>query len=225
LIWLGQIGAIEFHTWFSRITVSPGESVVEPDGEKADDVTKYPDFIIFDLDPYIYSGKEKHGAEPELNRAAFEAVSQVAQWLKEILDSLSLSAFIKTSGRTGLHVFVPVQRKLNYRSIRSVARTVAISVMQAHPQQVSIDWAVEKRTNKVFIDYNQNVRGKTLGAVYAPRVEPQATISTPLHWDELGHIYPTDFTVLTVHERLARIGDIWSNILKAKGDLVSLLKV
>jgi bifunctional non-homologous end joining protein LigD len=225
LIWLGQIGSIEFHTWFSRISPGPEKRAGDPASNDPEDITDYPDFIIFDLDPYIYSGKEQRGAEPELNRAAFKAVSRVAAWLKEILDSLSLSAFVKTSGRTGLHIYVPIERKLTYRDVRSAARTIATYALQAHPADISIDWTVEKRTGRVFIDYNQNVRGKTLGAVYAPRVAPEATVSTPLRWDELGKIYPTDFTIFTVPGRLAEIGDLWSGILDAKRDLGKLLKL
>ena len=225
LLWLGQMGSIEFHTWFSRISLSPEGIVGEPDDKRPADVTNYPDFIIFDLDPYIYSGNEAAGDEPELNRAGFLKVGQVALWLKEILDSLSLSSFVKTSGRTGLHIYVPINRRLDYRAVRSAAETIARFVLQQHPEDVSTEWTVEKRSGKVFIDYNQNVRGKTLGAIYAPRVAPEATVSAPLRWDEIGKVYPTDFTILSVPGRLREMGDLWADILEAKRDLKSLLKI
>jgi bifunctional non-homologous end joining protein LigD len=97
--------------------------------------------------------------------------------------------------------------------------------LQQHPKDVSTEWTVDKRTGKVFIDYNQNVRGKTLGAIYAPRIAPEATVSTPLRWDEIGKVYPTDFTILSVPGRLEEIGDLWVNILEAKRDLKSLLRI
>jgi bifunctional non-homologous end joining protein LigD len=225
LLWLGQIGSIEFHSWFSRINLlSEGKQEII-DKKEIDDPTNFPDFIVFDLDPYIYSGLESKGAEPELNRRAFSMTCKVALWLKQILSSLSLEAFVKTSGRTGLHIYVPVNRQLDYRSIRSAAQTISRFALEQHPDEVSIDWSVEKRAGKVFIDYNQNVRSKTLGAIYSPRASVEATVSTPLNWDELDKIYPTDFTVLTVPERVAHIGDIWANILEAKSDLNKLLKI
>ena len=223
LLWLGQVGSIEFHTWFSRLSLLPEGIVGEPDNNKLPDITNYPDFIVFDLYPYIYSGKEPPGAEPELNRAGFLKVGQVALWLKEILDSLSLSSFIKTSGRTGLHIFVPINRRLDYRAVRSAAETISHFVLQQHPEEVSMEWAVEKRAGKVFIDHNQNVRGKTLGAIYAPRVAAEATVSVPLSWDEIGKVYPTDFTILSVPDRLKENGDLWADILEAKRDFKSLL--
>ncbi len=224
LLWLGQLGTIEYHSWFSRISLAPEGSFGEPGGQESGDITDYPDFIIFDIDPYIYSGKEARGAEPELNPQAFAQAGRVALWLKEILDGLSLSSFIKTSGRTGLHIYVPINRRMDYRAVRASAGTIARFVQQEHPGEVVIDWAVEKRTGKVFIDYNQNVRGKTLGSVYAPRAAPGGTVSVPLLWDELGKIYPTDFNILMVPGRLAAMGDLWAGILDAKRDLQSSLK-
>ena len=90
-------------------------------GEEAfdDSILNYPDFIVFDLDPYIYSGEEKKGAEPELNRAAFLKTCDVGFWLKDLLDSMSLSSFVKTTGKTGLHIYVPIIRHFSYDEVRS----------------------------------------------------------------------------------------------------------
>jgi bifunctional non-homologous end joining protein LigD len=95
--------------------------------------------------------------------------------------------------------------------------------LQQHPNQVTVDWAVEKRAGKVFLDYNQNVRGKTLASIYSPRPSPQASVSVPLKWEELGKVYPTDFTILNVPKRLAAVGDLWSDILEKKVDLDKLI--
>ncbi len=83
---------------------------------------------------------------------------------------------------------------------------------------------MEKRPGKVFLDYNQNVRGKTLISIYSPRATPEATVSTPLRWDELGKAYPTDFTIFNVPERLARLGDLWADILDKQNDLKEMLE-
>jgi bifunctional non-homologous end joining protein LigD len=219
LIWLGQQANIEFHTWFSRITSDPEMTTKKDTGYLLD----YPDFIVFDLDPYIYSGLEKAGDEPELNRKAFDKVCEVATWLKDVLDKLALKAFVKTSGKTGLHIYVPIVRNLDYKAVRSAAETIGRFVLQDHPSDVTMDWAVEKRNGKVFIDYNQNVRGKTLAAAYSPRPAPEATVSTPLRWEELGKVYPTDFTIMTVSRRLKEMGDLWSDILRAKRDVKEIL--
>ncbi|HEX7364314.1 MAG TPA: DNA ligase D, partial [Dehalococcoidia bacterium] len=219
LIWLGQQADIEFHTWFSRISPVPDMRTKKDTNYLLD----YPDFIIFDLDPYIYSGKEKAGDEPELNRKAFDKVCQVALWLKEVVDKLSLKAFVKTSGKTGLHMYIPIVRNLDYKAVRSAAETIGRFVLQGHPSDITMEWSVEKRKGKVFVDYNQNVRGKTLAAAYSPRPAPEATVSTPLRWNELGKVYPTEFTILTVPERLKKTGDLWADILGAKRDVKELV--
>jgi bifunctional non-homologous end joining protein LigD len=97
--------------------------------------------------------------------------------------------------------------------------------LKRHPKYVTTEWAVEKRRGKIFLDYNQNVRGKTLASVYSPRPSPLATVSTPLRWDEIGKVYPTDFTIENVPDRLARLGDLWADILNSKRDLKKLLKL
>ncbi len=226
LLWLGQAANIEFHSWFSSIRPAiGGEAHTEPadETEDLDALTDYPDFIVFDLDPYIYSGAESQGDEPQLNREGFARTCEAALWLKEILDKLSLEAFIKTSGRTGLHIYVPVVRQFNYHAVHSAAKTICTFVQQRHPKTVTTEWAVEKRSGKVFLDYNQNLRGKTLASVYSPRPAPEATVSAPLSWDELGKVYPTNFTISNMPDRLAKLGDLWANILKAKRDLKTLL--
>ncbi|MBI4571618.1 MAG: ATP-dependent DNA ligase, partial [Chloroflexi bacterium] len=93
----------------------------------------------------------------------------------------------------------------------------------AHPRDVTMEWSVDKRPGKVFLDYNQNARGKTLASIYSPRALAGAPVSMPLRWDELSEVYPTDFTILTVPKRLASTGDLWAGILEAKHDLEGLL--
>jgi bifunctional non-homologous end joining protein LigD len=224
LLWLGQLADLELHTWYSRVNPEPdarGRSTVFAGSLETmhASVLNYPDFIVFDLDPYLYSGKEARGAEPELHPEGFAATCQVALWLKEMLDDLGLVSFVKTTGRTGLHIYVPIQRSLDYEATHSVSETLARYLVQQHPDLVTAEWAVPKRKGKVFADYNQNVRGKTLASIYSPRVLPWAAVSMPIAWDEVGKVFPTDFTILTAVERLRKVGDLWSGILDAKRDL------
>jgi hypothetical protein len=86
-----------------------------------------------------------------------------------------------------------------------------------------MEWATEKRRGKVFVDHNQNTRGKTLAAQYSLRPSPEAAVSAPITWEELQSVYPTDFDIDTVPDRLAAIGDLWADILSAKQDLRALL--
>jgi bifunctional non-homologous end joining protein LigD len=222
LLWLGQIADIELHTWLSRIKPGP-DFKIDTTTKEPDLYANYPDFLVFDIDPYIYSGKEAPGDEPELNRNAFKKTCQISLEIKETLDRLALPSFVKTSGRTGLHIFIPVLRQADFHGIHAAAETLSQFLRQQHPAGITTDWAVEKRRGKIFLDYNQNVRGKTLASVYSPRPSPEATVSVPLRWDELDKIYPTDFTIVNTPDRLADLGDLWFGILNAKVDLVKLL--
>ena len=149
---------------------------------------------------------------------------EVAWGLKAILDELKLSAFIKTSGKTGLHIYVPVVRQYNYRITRKTCETVGRFLMQGRVKDVTMKWTVGKRTGKVFLDHNQNVRGKNMASIYSLRPAPNAPVSTPVTWDELDRVYPTDFTMDTVPERVEAMGDLWAGVLDAKHDLGRLLE-
>jgi bifunctional non-homologous end joining protein LigD len=228
LIWLGQIGDIETHTWYSRVNPEPdGEHLTTRFSGSLDNISgsslNYPDYIVFDLDPYLYSGEEKEGAEPELNRKAFAKTREVAHWLREALAGLSLSAFVKTSGMTGLHVYAPIIRNVEFDSVRAAAGAIGRFLMQQHSEEITMEWSVSKRKGKVFFDHNQNSRGKTLASAYSPRPSPEASVSMPLTWEEMDKVYPTDFTILNTPDRLTKVGDPWKGILDAKHDLKRLL--
>ena len=119
----------------------------------------------------------------------------MAYWLKDLLDSLSLSSFVKTTGKTGLHIYVPIVRHFDYDAVRSAAETVGRFLVRAHPKDITMEWSVPKRAGKIFFDHNQNVKGKTLASLYSPRPVGWAGVSMPLRWDELRDIYPTHFTI------------------------------
>ena len=222
LLWLGQSGNLEFHAWFSR-AIAPDDTELE--AGKADNIADLPDFIIFDLDPYIYSGKEPKGAEPELSRAGFSKTVQAAKWLRATLEKLSLPAYVKTSGKTGIHVYVPVVRKYGYDAVRALAESVASHLVREHQDDLTEEWLVAKRTGKVFIDYKQNTYTRTLASVYSPRASQNATVSMALPWEKLESVYPTDFTVLNAASYIAEHGDPWSDMMSHKANLDSVLKM
>jgi len=230
LLWLGQVGTLEFHVWHSRAQLEPEAAGAKTDYASSlaaleSSILNYPDYLVFDIDPYIYSGKEAKGAEPELNKRGFAVGKRVAFWLRALLKQMSLEAIVKTSGKTGLHVFVPIERTVTFDEARHICETVGRHVMRAHPKDITMDWAVEKRTGKIFIDYNMNVRGKTLNVAYSPRGVPGAPVSMPLSWEELEAAEPMDFTINNVPARLEKTGDRWHDVLKRKQSLTQAFGV
>jgi len=228
LLWLAQLGTLEFHVWHSRATPgpdAPGRGTDYSSSLEALEasVLDCPDYLVFDLDPYIYSGKEAPGDEPELNTVAFEKGKEVAFRLRELLQSMSLEAIVKTSGKTGLHVFVPIRRTLGFDKAREVCELVGRHLMRRHPKDITMDWSIPKRTGKIFLDYNMNVRGKTLNVAYSPRGAAGGPVSMPLTWEELASAHPLDFRISNAAERLAETGDRWRDALKRKQDLEGLL--
>ena len=228
LLWLGQSGTLEFHVWHSRAKLGPDAVSKSTDYAASLEsleasVLNYPDYVLFDIDPYIYSGKEAKGAEPELNTVAFEKGKEVAFWLRESPQGMSLDPIVKTSGKTGLHVFVPIRRTIDFDAARHVSELVGRHLQRLHPKDITLEWSVPKRTGKIFMDYNMNVRGKTLNVAYSPRGELGAPVSMPLTWDELAGAHPLDFTMANAPERLAQTGDRWQDALTRKQDLEKAL--
>ena len=224
LLWLAQSGTLEFHVWHSRAKPGPDAATQSTDfGESLPaleaSILNYPDYVVFDIDPYIYSGKEKPGDEPELNTVAFEKGKEVAFALRELLAGMGLEAVAKTSGKTGLHIFVPIERTLDFDAARKVSETVGRHLVRLRPKDVTVEWSVPKRTGKIFMDYNMNVRGKTLNSAYSPRGAPGAPVSMPLTWEELARAHPLDFRITNAPERLAQTGDRWKDVLTGKQSL------
>jgi bifunctional non-homologous end joining protein LigD len=228
LLWLGQMGGLELHPWFSRVDPAPdargrGRRFADSEAALKKSVLNYPDFVVVDLDPYEYSGREGKGEEPELHRRAFKRTRDLALRLRDMLGRLGLEIFVKTSGRTGLHLYLPILRKFDYDAVRGIAETIGRYALQQWPKEVTLEWAVERRTGKIFFDYNQNTRGKSLASILCPRRHPLGTVSMPVSWEELERVYPTDFTIRTVPGILKQQGDPWAGILSAKQDLAQLL--
>jgi bifunctional non-homologous end joining protein LigD len=229
LLWLAQSGTLEFHVWHSRAKPGPDAASKSTDYSSSlaaleSSVLNYPDYVVFDIDPYIYSGKEAPGEEPELNTVAFEKGKEIAFRLRELLASMGLEAIVKTSGKTGLHVFVPIERTLDFDAARKVSETVGRHLVRLHPKEVTVEWSIPKRTGKIFMDYNMNVRGKTLNVAYSPRGVPGAPVSMPLTWEELEKAHPLDFRITNVAERLAATGDRWHDALTRKQSLERALE-
>jgi bifunctional non-homologous end joining protein LigD len=228
LLWLAQLGTLEFHVWHSRATRGPdaperGTDYASSLQALESSVLDCPDYLVFDLDPYIYSGKEAPGDEPELNTVAFERGKEVAFRLREVLQSMSLDAVVKTSGKTGLHVFVPIRRAIGFDKARELCELVGRHLVRRHPKDITMEWSVPKRTGKIFLDYNMNVRGKTLNVAYSPRGAAGGPVSMPLTWEELSSAHPLDFRISNAAERLAATGDRWGDALTSKHDLDRLL--
>ena len=229
LLWLSQMAGLELHPWFSRIDAGPdvrgrGRKFSGSEATLDKSVLNFPDFVVFDLDPYEYSGRENKGEEPELHRRAFKRTRELALRLRELLAGLGLETFVKTSGRTGLHLYLPILRKFDYDAARGIAETIGRYALQKWPDDVTLEWSVERRTGKIFFDYNQNSRGKSLASIFSPRRHVLGTVSMPVDWDRLEEIYPTDFTLRTVPDLLQDRGDPWADILSTKQDLAVMLE-
>ncbi len=227
LVWCGQMGGLELHASHTRIAPAknlPGKTTGSLKNVE-NSVANHPDYLVLDLDPYIYSGKEKHKEEPQLHQKGFDKTCESALWLKEILDSLKLETFVKTSGKTGLHIYIPIERNIPYDAVRSCCETLGRYLLAAHPEDITMEWSIKKRPGKIFFDHNMNARGKTLPVPYSLRSAVEASASTPLEWKELGRVYPTDFTLFTVPERLSKKGDIWADILQHRNDLKKKLNL
>ena len=236
LLWIANLGCIEMHPWHSRIKdytackdiaegysssyyLPPAAIVVDILNEEKCGLN-YPDFIVFDLDPYIYSGEEKEEeGEPAYNINSFKAAVEVAYNLKDLLDMLTINSYVKTSGKTGLHIFVPINNRYSFNQTRRFAETIGKMLVRRYPQKVTMEWDTDKRKGKVFFDYNQNSIGKTIASVFSVRPTISATVSMSIKWEELQSILPTDFTISNTFEAIKKSDDAWKHILEKKQDL------
>ncbi len=201
LLWLANLGCIEMHPWYSR--VNNYDLINNADNPEIDQYgLNQPDFIVFDLDPYIYSGNESKYQEPEYNMKAFKITVETAYHLKDIFDKINVESFVKTSGKTGLHIFIPIINSYTYEQTRSFAQIIGKMLIKRLPSKITTEWNTENRKGKVFFDYNQNARGKTIASVFSPRPVDSATISMPIGWINLEHIIPTDYTITNALEIL-----------------------
>ena len=157
------------------------------------------DSAIFDLDP--------------ADGATYEQVVSVAKLLQVALTQLGLRGYPKTSGATGIHIYVPLDPVYEYSRVRTFVDTVGRLMLAANPDDITMDRHIPNRTGKVYIDVGQNRGGATIASVYSVRPRPGAPVSTPLRWDEIEEARPDDFTIATIWDRLSRVGDLFAPVL------------
>ena len=194
VIWAVQMSTVEFHPWNSR---------------RAD--TERPDEWRIDLDPMAQCG--------------FERVRRVALLAREVLDELGAVGWPKTSGASGMHIYVRIEPRWGFADLRRAALAFAREVERRAPAEVTTTWWRKDRDPRaVFVDYNQNARDHTIASAYSVRGLPEATVSTPLTWDEVDEVLPADFTIATVPARFAARGDLHSGIDDTAYSLETLLQ-
>lgn len=219
LLWLGQMASLEIHPWYSRASTEPDAHGMSTDYSSSDDaldesVLTYPDFVVFDLDPVLKDPDKPFDLD------TYKRTAEVAMSLKDILDSLKLRSYVKTSGKTGLHVYLPIRRVYTYHETRLIAETIGKHLTTMRPKDVTMVWQVSKReTNKIFFDHNQNVRGKTLASVYSVRPVQGAPVSFPIEWDEVLTSHAPDFNIYTAPVLLTERGERWSELLRDRQKL------
>jgi bifunctional non-homologous end joining protein LigD len=153
-------------------------------------------------------------------------VLDVARWVREELESLKAPGFAKTSGAGGLHVYVPMPAGTPYEAGLLFCQIVATMVAKKHPKVATVERSVKARGARIYVDYLQNIRGKTLASAYSARASEFAGVSTPVTWDEIDEgVSPQDFTIRNFGDRIAAAGDMWTALRKAKGaDLRAVMK-
>lgn len=168
-----------------------------------------PDYLVFDLDP---------------EKISFDAVVDTALVIHEILEELGVKSYCKTSGASGMHIFVPLNAKYPYGEVLGFAKMVAKEAEERLPKVISLERNPKKRQKKVYIDVLQNNETKMVVGAYSVRARPGATVSTPLLWKEVKHgLDPRDFTIKTVLKRLKK-GDPFKGVLGKGIDLKAAIK-
>jgi len=168
--------------------------------------------VVLDLDP--------------MPGVPFATVVDVARWIHDELERIGTPAVPKTSGATGMHVYIPLPRGTSYETGRLFCEIIATLVAERHPRVATVEHAVDARGRRVYVDYMQNFRGKTLATAYSARGSDYAGVSTPLTWREVhAGIDARDFTLTTVPGRVRRVGDLWARLRESPGaDLRAILR-
>lgn len=170
----------------------------------------YPDFAVFDIDP-------SHGS-------TWEDVKVVAKMVRRLLEEWGLMGSPKVSGATGVHIYVPIEPRYTYKEVRAFVRYGAEFIREAYPEKVTLERKVKDREGRVYIDFPQNARGQTIGAVYGVRAAPGAPVSMPVTWDELDTVTPGTWSIKTAIPRLKQVGDLFLPALSMTQDIGSVLR-
>jgi bifunctional non-homologous end joining protein LigD len=212
LLYLANLGAISFDAWMSKVE----EKTLRPPivGEKANTSARpssqeekegiptesRPDYIVFDLDPDV---------------VPMERVCEVALAVRDELGAVGLDCYPKTSGASGFHVYMPVERIYQFDEMLRFANVIAAQVSARMPKLVTTERRVSERgSHRVYLDCYQNSEGKSVAAVYSARARAGATVSAPLAWDEVeGGVRIEDYSIVNMPERIARRGDLFQGVL------------
>lgn len=169
-----------------------------------------PDWGVIDLDP--------EGVQ-------FGTVIKVARAVHQVCEELGVAAYPKTSGKTGIHIFIPMGGKYTYEQVKDFVHLLVIRINQREPKITSLERMPAKRQHKVYLDYLQNNEGQTLAAPYSVRPTKDASVSTPLTWDEItDDLRPSDFTIKNMEARLKKVGDLWKPVLGKGIDMQKIIK-
>ncbi len=199
----GELDTLLYVAQLGSIEINPWNSRVKH--------LNRPDWIVIDLDP--------EGAR------TFKDVISVAKTVHEVCQEWDVPCYPKTSGKTGIHIFIPMGTKYTYEQAKNFAHLIVIEVNTRQPKITSLLRMPDKRKNKIYLDFLQNREGQTLAAPYSLRPTPDATVAAPLHWDEVTpSLKPTDFTIKNMPKRLEKIGDIWRPVMGKGIDLSAILK-
>jgi bifunctional non-homologous end joining protein LigD len=160
-----------------------------------------PDYVVMDIDPS--------------DKNTFDEVIDVALTIRQLLDEMAVEGFCKTSGATGMHVYIPFGKKYSYDQARDFAGMLAHMVVERMPDTTTLERSLSKRKkNQIYVDYLQNRIGQTLACAYSARPKPGATVSAPLEWSEVQHgLSPQDFTIKNIFDRLEKKGDLFKGVL------------
>jgi bifunctional non-homologous end joining protein LigD len=171
---------------------------------RCDDVDR-PDYLHFDLDP--------------VKGTPFERVAEVALIVHDTLNQLKMPSFAKTTGSSGIHIYVPIVRGPIQKQVWTFAKHVAMIIAEEHPKVATAEYRIAKRPKgRVLVDYNQNSWGKTLASLYSVRPSPKAAVSAPVTWKELERGVTMDqFRLDNMPARIKKVGDLWSPLLRARG--------
>lgn len=173
--------------------------------------TEHPDELRIDLDP-----------QPGTD---FADAVRAAHEMRAVLDEYGLTAWPKTSGGRGLHLFVPIRPAWPFVDVRRAVIALGRELASRMPDQVTMNWWKEERGERVFVDYNQTARDRTIASAYSVRANPRATVSAPLTWDELDDAHPDDFDIATMPDRHARLGDLHADMPEHAFDLDRALEL
>ncbi|MBM7776252.1 DNA ligase D-like protein (predicted polymerase) [Actinokineospora baliensis] len=171
----------------------------------------HPDQLRVDLDP-----------QPGTD---FDDAVAVAFETRDLLQSLGLDAFPKTSGGRGVHLYIPVEPRWTFVEARRALIALARAMERRMPEQVTVSWWKEERGSRIFVDYNQMARDRTIASAYSIRPTARALVSAPVTWDELGSVHPEDFSVLTMPARFAEVGDLHAGVAERAYSLEPLLEM